>query len=233
MFSLVGQALVAMNAATWQLTLDGECALVARDITSEELAGLLAAAIARPSEVPRLRLHLAALGVDVTAPLALGDSEQAPSATLRPTAQTARSRHRRYSTQTAIVTASLIAVLAIIGLAASSKPTALPGGTPLEPGSYTPPAYQTPPSITPETGLLPTPGASLTPYPRLFPTITIPTGISTIVDRPGETLTSIASGCDSTVARLQAINNLGSSTAIDAGQRLKVPTLSLILGTCH
>jgi hypothetical protein len=56
---------VAQQHHRRQLTLDGECALEARDITSEELAGLLAAAIARPAEVPRLRLHLASLGVDV------------------------------------------------------------------------------------------------------------------------------------------------------------------------
>jgi Zn-dependent protease with chaperone function len=134
MFSMVGQALVAIKAASWQLYLDGECSLVARDITSEELAGLLAAAIARRSEVPRLRLHLAALGVDVRAPIALGDTEQAPSATARPTAQTARSRQRRRLTQT---------------------------------------------------------------------------------------------------AGLQAINHLGSSTTIYAGQRLEVFTVSLALGTCH
>ena len=233
MFSLVGQALVAMKAATWQLSLDGESSLVARDITSEELAELLAAAIARPSEVPRLRLHLAALGVDVGAPLALGDTEQGPSATAWPTAQAARPQRRPYQTQTVIATAILIAVLAIIGLAASSKPDTLPGATPQGPGLYTPPAYQSQPPITLPTGSVPVPGVGPTPYWRLIPVITIPTGYSALVVRPGDTLTSIAYGCDSTVARLQAVNHLGSSTAIYAGQRLDVPTLSLALATCH
>jgi LysM repeat protein len=71
-------------------------------------------------------------------------------------------------------------------------------------------------------------------HPRSsIPVITIPTGYSTIVVRPGDTLTSIAYGCDSTVASLQAINHLGSSATIYAGEHLKVFTLSLALGTCH
>jgi Zn-dependent protease with chaperone function len=230
MFSMVGQALVAMKAATWQLYLDGECSLVARDITSEELTELLAAAIARPSEVPRLRLHLAALGVDVRAPIPLGDTEQAPSGTVRPAARTARSQ-RRYLNPTTISTAILIVLLSIIGLKASGRPSTLPGTTLPESGQYTTPAY--PPPATAPRIALPTPKINPTPFFSPIPVITIPTGYSTIVVQPGDTLTSIASGCDSTVASLQAINHLGSSTMIYAGEHLKVFTLSLALGTCH
>ena len=80
---------------------------------------------------------------------------------------------------------------------------------------------------------MPIPRFSPTPNPRLIPVIPIPTGYSTIVVRPGNTLTSIASGCGTTVAALQAFNDLGSSTAIYAGERLRVFTLGLGLGTCH
>jgi Zn-dependent protease with chaperone function len=239
MFSLVGHALVAIRAATWQLSLDGECSLVARDITSEELTELLAAAVSRPSDVSRLRLHLAALGVDVRTPLELGDT-QAPSATARATAQaTARAtaqaatpKRRPYPVQTVAVAVIVIVILGIIGIA-SRSPTALPGATPQDPYVYTPPAYQTQPPITLPTEPVPVPGASPTPNGRLIPVIPIPTGYSSIVVRPGDTLTSIASGCGSTVAALQVLNHLGSSTAIYAGERLKVFTLSLGLGTCH
>ncbi len=228
MFSLVGHALVTIKAATWQLSLDGECSLVARDITSEELTELLAAAVSRPSDVSRLRLHLAALGVDIRVPLELGDTQARP-ATARPAVQAARPK-RRYPTQTVIVTVIVIVALGIFGVV-SRSPTALPGAAPQDPGQYTPPAYQTGPPIALPTESLPVPGFSPTPYP--FPTIQIPTGYSTIVVRPGDTLTSIANGCDSTVATLQALNHLGSSTTIYAGERLEVFTLSLGLGTCH
>jgi Zn-dependent protease with chaperone function len=231
MFSLVGHALVTMKAATWQLSLDGECSLVARDITSEELTELIAAAVSSPSDVPRLRLHLAALGVDVRTPLELGEA-QAPPATARARAQAATPKRRPYPAQTVTVAVIVIVILGIIGIA-SRSPTALPGATPQDPGLYTPPAYQTQPPITLPTESVPVPGASPTPNGRLIPVIQIPTGYSTIVVRPGDTLTSIASGCGSTVATLQALNHLGSSTAIYAGQRLEVFTLSLGMATCH
>lgn len=234
LFSLAGQALVAINAASWQLSLDGECSLVARDITSQELAELLAAAVARPTGVPRLRLHLSALGVDVNAPLALGDTDQPPSpatastATARPAAQSARPQQRRYLMGTVI----LVVVLAIVGLAASRKPAFPPGARPQEPALYTPPGNLAVPSITPGIGPLPDPWLSPGPY-LPDPAITIPAGYSTITVRPGDTLMSIASGCGTTVAFLQALNHLGSSTAIYAGQRLKVVTLGLALDTCQ
>jgi hypothetical protein len=180
MFSLVGQALVAIKAASWQLSLDGECRLVARDITSEELAELLAAAIARPSDVPRLRLHLAALGVNVTAALALGDTEHAPSATAR----LARPEPRRYLTQTLIVTVLLIVALATIGLATSSKQAAQLGATPQEPGLYTPPGYRAVPSITPGVGSLPITLPSLTPYPHWAPATN--TAVAAAIARVGQ-----------------------------------------------
>jgi Zn-dependent protease with chaperone function len=229
MFSLVGHALVTMRAATWQLSLDGECSLVARDITSDELTEVLAAAVSRPSDVPRLRLHLAALGVDVRTPLELGETEAAP-ATARATAQAATPKRRPYPAQTVAVGAIVIVILGIIGIA-SRSPTSLPGATPQDPALYPPPAYQTERPITLPTE--PVPGASLTPNGRLIPVIQIPTGYSTIVVRPGDTLTSIASGCGSTVATLQALNHLGSSATIYAGQRLEVFTLSLGMATCH
>jgi Zn-dependent protease with chaperone function/LysM repeat protein len=231
MFSLVGHALVTMKAATWQLSLDGECSLVARDITTEELADLLAAAVCSPSEVPRLRLHLAELGVNVTAPLALGGTEQAPSSAARSAAQAATPTQHRHQTQTLVVAAILIGVLGIIGYASRNRDT-VPGATPQVPGLYTPPAYQTEPPIS-LPNEVPAPRATLTPNGGLIPVIPIPAGYSTIVVRPGDTLTSIASGCGSTVATLQALNHLGSSTTIYAGQRLKVFTLSLGLATCH
>jgi len=229
MFSLVGHALVTMRAATWQLALDGEYSLVATDITAEELAELLAAAVRSPSNVPRLRLHLAELGVNVTAPFPLGSAEEAPSSPARPAARAARPK-RPYQTQTLVVTAILIVIIGIVGFASRSHGTP-PGVTPQYPGLYTPPVYQTQPPVS-LPNEVPAPRVSLTPVVPVIP-IPLPTGYSTIVVRPGDTLTSIASGCGSTVATLQALNHLGSSTAIYAGQRLKVFTLSLGLATCH
>jgi hypothetical protein len=70
-FTLVGQALVDAGSAAWTVPWTGTRHLVPSDGTPEELHDLVRAAVDRPTEVSRLRLHLAASDVDVEDPVAL------------------------------------------------------------------------------------------------------------------------------------------------------------------
>jgi LysM repeat protein len=50
--------------------------------------------------------------------------------------------------------------------------------------------------------------------------------------RQGDTLSRIACQHATTVAKLQTLNHLGSSTTIKAGQQLTVPTLQMTTAAC-
>ncbi|HZU57641.1 MAG TPA: M48 family metalloprotease [Actinocrinis sp.] len=231
LFSLVGQALVGIGGAVWHLSWTGNSLLTPRDITAEELAALLAAAVRDRREVPRLRLHLAELGVDVNGPVALGEAGQPQrelTVTPKEDAQ-ARRRRRNQLTVFLVVTVGLIAVFgAISGISQIQNQSPPLGDQPLAVPYY---SYS-----APDNGFY----QSLLTYPSLRP-IALPTALplegllprasdtTTITVRGGDTLGAIAQRCDSTVSELQQLNGLGSSTMIYAGQQLKVPALGALI----
>ncbi|HZP52297.1 LysM peptidoglycan-binding domain-containing protein, partial [Actinocrinis sp.] len=236
LFSLVGQALVGIGGAVWHLSWTGNSLLTPRDITAEELGALLAAAVRDRREVPRLRLHLAELGVDVNGPVVLGEAAR-PRRELTVTPKEdalARRRRRNQLTVFLVVAVGLIAVFgAISGISQIRDQSPQLAGQPVAVPYY---SYSAPD----HNGLY----ESLLAYPSL-PPIALPTALplegllprasdtATITVHGGDTLGAIAQRCDSTVSELQQLNGLGSSTMIYAGQQLKVPALgALIAASC-
>lgn len=239
---LVGQGLVEIGAATWRLSWTGASVLVPRETTADELVRLLAAALDDPLEVPRLRLHLAGLGLAENAQIALTDKTPQPSSiTVKPLTDKEGASRRRSTAVAAVATmVGLLFVLAIIGSSTAGRrsqiadtlysPQALPSALDNYNGNYgysAPPVYASPrllvPSVDPSYLL-----HFIQPYP--LPTVLD----STITVRSGETLSSIAQGCRTTVADLQRANGMGSSTLIYAGQTLKIPGDGILLpATCQ
>ena len=93
------------------------------------------------------------------------------------------------------------------------------------------------PSVPPFQGItaLPNPVRDL---PSFSPTFLLPQSVpsdllfTTVTVRPGDTLSLIACQHSTTVAQLQTLNHLGSSTTIKAGQQLTVPNLPTISVAC-
>ena len=247
LLSLVGQGLVEIGAATWHLSWTGASVLIPRDITADELLELLSTAAHNPLEVPRLRLHLASLGLDERAQIALGEKGAQPSSLkVKPLTDSDASRRRGMGAAAIVTLFGLFIVLAVVGSATASKrsqiatslygPQALQSPLPADTYNYNNPANLNAiiPSWTPPRITLPS------TYPsyllHLIPPINLlPTDfVSTITVHSGDTLSSIAQKCATTVANLQRANGMGSSTLIDAGQALKIPEPTILLpATCH
>jgi hypothetical protein len=94
------------------------------------------------------------------------------------------------------------------------------------------------PSVPSFTGI-PDPQQSLArDLPSFSPTVLLPQGLpsdlifTTVTVRQGDTLSLIACQHSTTVAALQSLNHLGSSTTIKVGQRLTVPNLQTTTATC-
>ena len=68
-FALVGKHLVQAGKASWTGGWTGAGRLVARDTTLTEIFDLVHAAMDKPTEVSRLRLHLATLGPNTDKPV--------------------------------------------------------------------------------------------------------------------------------------------------------------------
>jgi LysM domain len=74
--------------------------------------------------------------------------------------------------------------------------------------------------------------------PSFSPTFLLPYGVpsdllsTTVTVRPGDSLSLIACQHSTTVAALQTMNHLGSSTTIKAGQQLKVPISLTTAAAC-
>jgi hypothetical protein len=77
--ALVGQQVVQAGKASWTVAWTGITRLLARNITSAEIVALVHAAVEKPTEAPRLRLHLTALGLDADQPVAAAATESARS----------------------------------------------------------------------------------------------------------------------------------------------------------
>jgi Zn-dependent protease with chaperone function len=142
----IGQALVRAGRATWASRWPAPDRLVAEAVTAEELDDLVAAAVDGPGEAGRLRLHLAALGVDpAAAPIRAGGTPVID----RPELSGGTREHRRATGYTALTMAlvlTLIAGVVWVGTGGSRKP-AYPR-TPF-PDYRTYPAYPTYPTYGP------------------------------------------------------------------------------------
>lgn len=240
LYSLAGAALVGAGAAVWHLSWNGESLLTPREITAEDLADLLGAAMRNPRGVPRLRLHLADLGVDVDGPVALGETGGQPrEMTVVANEQIAAGRLR--GNQMIVFLVVVVGMIGVFGavsvISQQHREPQLLGGRPLA-QPLTDPYYATSyptadqalaqsllswPSLSPVT----VPSSAL-PYSLLLDLPSLPS-TATVTVRGGDTLGAIAQRCDSTVAELQQLNGLGSSTTIYAGQQLTVPGLGGIV----
>ena len=244
LFSLVGQGLVKIGAASWHLSWTGASSLVPRDITADELVELVAAAVRDPLNVPRLRLHLATLGLDEHAPIALGEQgAKSGSLQVKPLEDSdAKRRGKAMATAVVVTMLGLLVVLAIVANTPAAKrsqtstlfgPESQQSQLPYD--QYSPPAYQyvAPlPSVARPVISLPYTYPSYLLQPMPMPPINLflsSADVSTIVVRSGETLSSIAQNCHTTVADIQRANGMGSSTLIYAGQSLKIPSISALL----
>jgi hypothetical protein len=245
LFSLVGQGLVQIGAASWHLSWTGASTLVPRDITAAELIDLIAAAIRNPLDVPRLRLHLAGLGLNENEQITLGGQGQGTKPGLLhvdPLVDEEAKQRRKGMATAAIVTMfGLLFVLVIVAntpLAKREQASTQFGPEALQSqiaynqyqNAYSPPAYPyatllAAPRITLPTGL-PTYYYHQLPPINLF----LPSAdASTIVVHSGDSLSAIAQRCDTTVADLQSANDMGSSTLLNAGQTLKIPSAGPLL----
>jgi LysM repeat protein len=242
LYALTGHYLVEAGRAGWAVSWTGPSRLIAADIAADELSDLVTAAVHRPAtEVARLRLHLASLRLDPSAggpATSLLHARTPGLAGARPGQGGARNTVRITANADPVVTQRMrtirvanvvvgvvTAAVAVFGVHAWNSPAPAPSIPPFRP----PPAAVSPlqfPNPLPSlgTGSLGTGiGASPLPFPT-FPMPKLPL-VTSIVVRPGDSLGAVACRYQTTVRVLQRMNHLGTSTRIDAGQRLRVPAL--------
>jgi Zn-dependent protease with chaperone function/LysM repeat protein len=254
LFALIGQYLVAAGRAEWTASWTGPGTLIAADIAADELPDLVAAAIGRPvTEVARLRLHLAALGIEPTAAvpaeaLVRVHSRDAARPTvdvsIKPLVNRVAAEFRENMRVLTILVAALVGVLAVVGnvesISARSRSDAgvsVPAdvqayqsqgqsqGQSQPQGLWTDPAPS--PYRTPSLGFEDLPpidwGLLLQNLAALPGAKAIP--VTSITVRSGDTLSALACRYQTTVRVLQEINGLGKSSRILAGQHLRVPMI--------
>src|SRR5262249_23273343 len=71
LYALVGQSLVTLGRASWRIRWMAPSELISDWVPVAELQPRVTAAVHRPRDVARLRLHLAEHGVDVQVPVVL------------------------------------------------------------------------------------------------------------------------------------------------------------------
>ncbi|HSV68381.1 MAG TPA: M48 family metalloprotease [Mycobacteriales bacterium] len=206
LFALVGQSLVTAGKATWEMRWWASLShLASKHTSAEELWMLMDNALNR-EDVAGLRLHLASVGValDTTVLMPMGqNSIPLPS----PVSSLAG---------VGVSVSGILVILALFGAAGNNtrqpltSPTIRPR-TPIE--TYLPRPEQTwyLPPINPRLE-----------YP-LTTSIPIASLLGTVTVRAGDTLSRLACRYGTTVAELQKLNDLGTSTRIFAGQLLYLP----------
>ncbi|WP_433533249.1 M48 family metalloprotease [Micromonospora sp. CA-263727] len=229
LFALIGQALAGGGRAQWVLSWTKGYLLVPRDETGQDLEELAAAAARDATAVRALRRDLARRGVNVHTPVPLllrsvsapaGRTTGVDIAGQLPdfVAEEIQRQDgvRRFTIGVLVVLAGAWGI-ALIGSDDSERPpptaTSLPANWP----ALASRAAWPPPTAQP----LPTLG-----LPYIRPTFSLPPLLlpfDTIVVKRGDTLTRIASRHCTTVKELQQLNDMGKRTAIDVGQRLRVP----------
>ncbi len=238
LFALIGQALAGAGRARWVLSWTEGYLLVPSDGTDlVDLEDLAAGAARDASAVPALRRDLARRGVDVREPVPLllrtvsapaGRTTGVDIAGQLPgfvAEEVERQRAVRRFTVAVLVVLAVAWGFTLVGADGSERypPAAnnLPANWPTLP-NRTP---WSPPAVDP----LPTLGWPHTLPSYALPSYSFPSDFllyGTIVVKRGDTLTRIAARHCTTVKELQEINDMGKRTAINAGQRLRVPALS-------
>jgi hypothetical protein len=209
-----------------------------------ELAAVVGAALRRPRDVARLRLHLASHGVAVDVPVVLArDVPAADTITVTPATNEAARAERRVRVRTLWLVLGTLAVFGVVALLSPGRSPVHPiGGTRIPyPGLQSdhrfPPPYPTYTLYPTYTGYpLPT-GYPGLPLPGIDPTSIIgPPHLDltgTIVLRRGDTLALLACRYHTTVAELRRLNDLGGSTRLIAGAPFRVPLVFATGGTCR
>ncbi|MDH6107829.1 Zn-dependent protease with chaperone function [Kitasatospora sp. MAP12-15] len=242
--ALIGHYLTEAGRAWWATQWNGPSRLIAADSAAEELPGLISAAIDHPAtEVPRLRLHLASLGLDpaaetpatallrspnqAAATAGAAGTAQGPGATtgvsIKPLLDEAALRRQETIRAVTVVVAVVTGVIGIVGVYRSNETPAYNSSNSLynsnDPGG----TDRTPPTYKPYT--LPTTNPYLTygAIPRfIWPSFPVSTRI---VVKQGDSLSLLACRYRTTVTELQAVNFL-ETTRIDVGQHLTVPVIA-------
>lgn len=243
LYALTGHYLVETGRAEWAVSWTGPSRLIAADISADELGALVGAAVRQPvTEVARLRLHLASLRLDpaatgpVSSLLRAGAARSAsgltagphdPAASVRIVADADLVTVQRIRTIRVlnIVVGIVTAAVALSGLFAWHSTHPQQSVTSPVPGVVNPLQIPSPPVTPPGSISLPTslPVPSVLLKPRL---------LTSIIVQPGDSLSAIACRYQTTVRALQALNRLGRSTVVVAGQRLTVPLSLAIRSTC-
>jgi hypothetical protein len=187
------------------------------------LAPLYAAAVIDPSRLRR-RLHVVGLD-DGIRPTPIDPTPPRPE---RPTLPARRPGSRAGRALGGLLAGGLLTVLGIaLSLHWQFSFPRLQGGSggpPAPPASTNPYAW---PNAQPVSWLEPEVDP-FQPVDPILPGTSLPLSIyPKIIVRPGDTLGHLACLYDTTVANLQGINGLGTSTGIRAGQQLTVPNTML------
>lgn len=227
--ALIGQHLVQAGMATWTGTWTGAGRLVARDTTSAEIFDLVRAAVDTPTEVARLRLHVAALGIDDKPRTAPARPESPGVGSDRHVVvQPANLTEQRKIAKIALPTVGLMLFAILLAPVIIDSPEPSPQFSGLGPEFLDVPK----PIIHPylrdwhagSANLMSgcyQPNNQSCPLPSL---VSMPPLLSHfIVVEPGDTLSRIACEHQTTVDELVRLNDL-SSTVLAVGQQLDVPT---------
>ena len=131
-------------------------------------------------------------------------------------------RARNSSTQLALAGLLLLALVAVAfgQIGRPGGDSGLPGPSSSPPVAVATPALE--PSPTPAATPVPTPAPTVTPAPTLTPS-PVPTEGRTYTVRSGDTLWDIAIAFGTSVAAIQELNGLGTSTRLVVGQVLRIP----------
>lgn len=174
-YALVGQALVRAGAAQWLPGWIGRSRLMSRDATPEEIYDWVATAVRRSAHVSWLRLQLAALGIDVTAPVlpVKNTTNMRPITTVDPVDEATRREHK---TAGKVALAVMVGTFSLLGLLYLMRGDDQPSYrypypyTPVNP-TINPPF---PPRSVPTYSQLPWPPPYLQPIPTLKPIPAVP-----------------------------------------------------------
>jgi Zn-dependent protease with chaperone function len=227
LYALTGQALASAGLARWVLSWTQGYLLDCPQDPDGTLEGLVTAAAHDPAAVHALRGRLARLGLDPAAPVVLalrtveapaGRTSAARTAVRAPDLVVEELRRQRQVIRVTVGALTATAVVWAVALIGSDL--SQPSPRPYRPGTALSPYA---PAPMPDPGLLPLPAPSL-PAPGLTGLIPLPSFVLRLHEvAPGDTLSGIACRYGTTVGRLQALNDMGTRTAITAGETLVIP----------
>ena len=219
LFRVLAHALISAGCGHWRLRWAAPSELIVDELSlsgvrstdSTQLAQIVAAAVEQPGEVDRLRFHLITLGFNPDAPVTI---ERVPPRRLivRPALADQERRDRRTVMVSGVISLAVAAVVLLFGFGqrASMSPPSVTNQYTVVPPTNAPPG--SPGAIAPEHPLISAPSLAM-----------LPGLTSTIVVRGDQTLAGIARCYRTTITQLQQENELGDSTEIHSGEKLRVP----------